>query len=398
MLCRTQANTLQKDTVGVSYTYSSDGTRLTKTVNGVKTSYTWDGAQLVSQTTTGGDTLYFIYHGDSRVAVEYKGNTYYYIYNLQGDVVGLVNSSGNTVVSYTYDAWGNPESISGSMASTLGAANPFRYRSYYFDTESGLYYLMSRYYDPVVGRFLNADSAISTGQGPIGDNMFAYCLNNPVNMIDPGGVSPEAIRKIGSLGLLATICATVIGGPAAGTAVAMLACVAVSLAYTDGSSALQIPDVEVNIIPFPTPPQNNNDNKVEGPVPIVPPMSLGTGGLPNSNPSTSKTPETKKGMFYIADVVKGKWQIRSGPYTADQLLLALTTYDAAGVYGKNQAWGFYTQLESDAARMMGLISGGYIGPEGKRGQYLHYHSVGHQTHLVYNTYSHFHAWFGQILT
>ena len=71
----------------------------TKTVNGVKTSYTWDGAQLVSQTTTGGDTLYFIYHGDSRVAVEYKGNTYYYIYNLQGDVVGLVNSSGTSVVS-----------------------------------------------------------------------------------------------------------------------------------------------------------------------------------------------------------------------------------------------------------------------------------------------------------
>ena len=88
-----QLATLQKGTTGVSYTYGSDGTRLTKTVNGVKTSYTWDGAQLVSQTTTGGDTLYFTYHGNSRVAVEYKGNTYYYIYNLQGDVVGLVISS-----------------------------------------------------------------------------------------------------------------------------------------------------------------------------------------------------------------------------------------------------------------------------------------------------------------
>ena len=178
---------LQIITTGVSYTYGSDGTRLTKTVNGVKTSYTWDGAQLVSQKTTGGDTLYFTYHGDSRVAVEYKGNTYYYIYNLQGDVVGLVNSNGTSVVSYTYDAWGNPESTTGSMASTLGVDNPFRYRSYYFDTESGLYYLMSRYYDPVVGRFLNADGLISTGQGSLGYNMFAYCNNNPTIYKDSSG-------------------------------------------------------------------------------------------------------------------------------------------------------------------------------------------------------------------
>ena len=179
--------------MGVSYTYSSDGTRLTKTVNGVKTSYTWDGAQLVSQTTTGGDTLYFIYHGDSRVAVEYKGNTYYYIYNLQGDVVGLVKSSGTSVVSYTYDAWGNPESISGSMASTLGAANPFRYRSYYFDTESGLYYLMSRYYDPVVGRFLNADYALGVNQDSATYNLYVYCGNNPITRMDIKGLFWEEI-------------------------------------------------------------------------------------------------------------------------------------------------------------------------------------------------------------
>ena len=190
ILSRLVLTALQKVTIGVSYTYGSDGTRLTKTVNGVKTSYTWDGAQLVSQTTTGGDTLYFIYHGNSRVAVEYKGNTYYYIYNLQGDVVGLVNSSGTSVVSYTYDAWGNPESISGSMASTLGAANPFRYRSYYFDTESGLYYLMSRYYDPVVGRFLNADGAIGTGAGASLYNLYTYCINSPVVLSDPNGCSP----------------------------------------------------------------------------------------------------------------------------------------------------------------------------------------------------------------
>ena len=194
-----QLASLQKGSTGISYTYSSDGTRLTKTVNGVKTSYTWDGAQLVSQTTTGGDTLYFLYHGSSRVGLEYKGNTYYYIYNLQGDVVGLVNSSGTSVVSYTYDAWGNPESTTGSMASTLGAANPFRYRGYYYDTESSLYYVSSRYYDPEVGRFLNADGTVSTGQGLTGTNMFAYCGNNPVCRYDFTGQSFLAAIGIGLL-------------------------------------------------------------------------------------------------------------------------------------------------------------------------------------------------------
>ena len=201
-----QLATLQKGTTGVNYTYGSDGTRLTKTVNGVKTSYTWDGAQLVSQTTTGGDTLYFTYHGNSRVAVEYKGNTYYYIYNLQGDVVGLVNSSGTSVVSYTYDAWGNPESITGSMASTLGAANPFRYRGYYYDTESGLYYLMSRYYDPVVGRFLNADGILAANGDLLSFNLFTYCSNNPTNLADPAGdIAISTIILIGAVvgGLIA---------------------------------------------------------------------------------------------------------------------------------------------------------------------------------------------------
>ena len=102
-------------------------------------------------------------------------------------MVGLVDAYGNTVVSYTYDAWGNPESTTGSMASTLGVDNPFRYRSYYFDTESGLYYLMSRYYDPVVGRFLNADRYVSTGQGITGNNMFVYCGNNSINRYDSDG-------------------------------------------------------------------------------------------------------------------------------------------------------------------------------------------------------------------
>ena len=113
--------------------------------------------------------------------------TYYYILNLQGDVVKLVTSSGSAVAIYEYDAWGNILSESGSMADK----NPLRYRGYYYDNETGFYYLQSRYYDPTVRRFVNADAYTSTGQGFVGTNMFAYCGNNPVVIADHSGNAGE---------------------------------------------------------------------------------------------------------------------------------------------------------------------------------------------------------------
>ena len=105
------------------------------------------------------------------------------IAGFQGDVVKLVTSSGSAVASYEYDAWGNILSKSGAMAEK----NPLRYRGYYYDSETGFYYLQSRYYDPANRRFINADSYASTGQGFIGTNMFAYCNNNPVIYMDNTG-------------------------------------------------------------------------------------------------------------------------------------------------------------------------------------------------------------------
>ena len=102
-------------------------------------------------------------------------------------MLGIVDSWGNEVVSYSYDAWGNVLSTTGSMASTLGKLNVLHYRGYVCDDETGLYYLTSRFYNPEWGRFINAYVFVSTGQGLLGSNMFAYCLNNPVNMTDSDG-------------------------------------------------------------------------------------------------------------------------------------------------------------------------------------------------------------------
>ena len=115
------------------------------------------------------------------------GNTYFYVRNAQGDIIKIVDVSGNAVVEYAYDAWGKLVSTVGSMAETLGADNPFRYRGYYYDTETGLYYLNQRFYNPEWGRFINADSYGGSIGGLLGHNVFAYCGNNPVMMSDPSG-------------------------------------------------------------------------------------------------------------------------------------------------------------------------------------------------------------------
>ena len=125
------------------------------------------------------------------ISMNRNGTIYYYQTNLQGDVEKILDGSGTTVVSYTYDAYGRITSTSGSMKDTLGVENPFRYRSYFFDQESGFYYLQSRYYDPMMGRFISADSQINPDVN--GGNVFAYCSNNPVNHSDPNGHKGKSI-------------------------------------------------------------------------------------------------------------------------------------------------------------------------------------------------------------
>ena len=119
--------------------------------------------------------------------MDYQGNTYYYQYNLQGDVIALLDSTFTPVVTYTYGPWGTVEDITDSTNINLGTVNPFLYRGYYYDSDTELYYLQSRYYDPTTGRFINADGYVSTGQGLLSYNMFAYCENDPINRSDASG-------------------------------------------------------------------------------------------------------------------------------------------------------------------------------------------------------------------
>ena len=151
----------------ISYTYNEEGIRTSKTVNGVTTEYTLVDGRITYQT-DGTTSMYFRYDGDDElIGFEYTvngvTNEYYYVKNLQGDIIDILDNNGNVVVSYEYDAWGKNLSVSGSLACTVGQANPFGYRGYYYDNESGFYYLQSRYYDAGVRRFINADDVMMLG-------------------------------------------------------------------------------------------------------------------------------------------------------------------------------------------------------------------------------------------
>ena len=157
------------------------------------TQYYLNGSTILTQI-TGDDRFDFFYDENGLLlGFSYNGAKYYYIRNQQSDIIGILDNSGNQVVSYMYDSWGKLLTIEGSAKDTIGVQNPFRYRGYYYDTETELYYLNSRYYDPGVGRFLNADKIL----GELGEinqsNVFAYCRNNPIHLCDANGEFATAI-------------------------------------------------------------------------------------------------------------------------------------------------------------------------------------------------------------
>ncbi len=171
-----------------TFDYGANGIRYRK--NNI--TYTLDGNKILRET-DGNRTITYYYGGSGIIGFGFNGTDYYYRKNLQGDVEEIYTSAGTRVASYVYDAWGKVLWVNNYTEDNIGDLNPIRYRSYYYDTETQLYYLNSRYYDPETGRFINADttSVLEDAMYDInGLNLYVYCDNNPVaNRDDDGDAS-----------------------------------------------------------------------------------------------------------------------------------------------------------------------------------------------------------------
>ena len=184
--------------------YSADGKRVQKTqsyddeTSDWVTTYIYNGDNLVCQKEEDGSSTYykyFLYNSQGIIGYIQDGVTYTYRKNLFGDITAIYQGA-TKVAEYAYDAWGNC-TVTNLTSSKIGSFNPFRYRGYYWDEDLQLYYLMSRYYDPAIGRFINADSLEYLDPETIGGlNMYAYCGNNPIMFSDSTGHAPEWLRNL----------------------------------------------------------------------------------------------------------------------------------------------------------------------------------------------------------
>ena len=165
-----------------SYKYDPTGLRTKKDAPTGTTRYHYDNrGRVIAESNAGGAVTAQNIWGKNALARKVNGSYYYYVYNGHGDVVQVIDGSGNVVNNYKYDEWGN------ILQKTEGIANPLKYAGEYFDDESGLYYLMARYYDPTIGRFISRDSFGGYLNNPLSLNGYAYAWGNPLKYIDPSG-------------------------------------------------------------------------------------------------------------------------------------------------------------------------------------------------------------------
>jgi RHS repeat-associated protein len=241
-----QLATLSKTGTSISYKYGADGIRTEKTVNGVTTVYNVVGGVVTWEKTGTNPAIHYTYDVNGQLfSLEYNGSSWFYVRNAQNDVIGLVEAStGNWAAQYVYDAWGKPlailngngNDVSGN-ATHIANINPYRYRGYRYDTENGMYYLNSRYYNPSLGRFTNSDefSLLYHQKDLLGMNLYQYCDNNPINKCDEFGFWPSLAKVFTAV--LVTVAIIVVGvacGPVGLIIATAMACTAMTGCISGG--------------------------------------------------------------------------------------------------------------------------------------------------------------------
>ena len=363
-----QLKKMSKTGTTAEFKYNADGLRVQKkvTVSGTATTtnYILHGKNIVHMT-RGSTALHFWYDAQNRPAIVLYGSTRYaYVHNLQGDIVGIIDSAGTEVVKYTYDAWGKVLSTTGSLASTLGTVQPFRYRGYVYDVETGLYYLRSRYYNPVWGRFIIADSLIR-------GNLFAYCNNNPIIQKDESGRSAVPYEVVPYL----------IQGAASGISVS--------------AGSIFAPLIAAFFLLFPAHTASDEEGD-----------SFVYEQVVEEAEEVEEASTSNKSAVYVGAMIKDHKFVELTP-PMDIVAAVGWAYGLSnlpiksGGMGIHSKWGIYTQSIEDAyAIYLPLLPVGSVLPEpapimhvGLTGQYPHLHLP---NYLFNNKNKHFHIWYGEI--
>ncbi len=242
----------------ILYEYDVDGIRTKKTLNNVETTYYTENDKILIEK-TGSNILYFLRDGNGELlGFKYNDTLYYYIQNAQGDIIDILDSNYNEVVTYQYDSFGNILSITDTTNNQIGNINPFRYRGYYYDKETNLYYLNSRYYNPVWGRFVNLDGILGTDSDILSYNLYAYCKNNPIKHCD----------TTGKFAITATLGGSLLAGGLAAVAKSLLAttlkvAATALLAYVTAKAVKSIAETGTKSKPKKeTPPKEENKHYV----------------------------------------------------------------------------------------------------------------------------------------
>lgn len=266
--------------IAIDYGYNADGIRTFKEVYDADTGettrheYILSGSQIIRETVfvDGVESYTLVYlYDEAGAPLGYRYRTpsyangvfdgYFFEKNLQGDIIAVYNQSGTKLVKYTYDAWGSTTSTYlNGVGSTAARLNPFRYRGYYFDSETGFYYLQSRYYNPTWGRFISADesSYLGVGNAILSYNLFAYCANNPIMYVDPTGTfswgklaaitAVTAVIAVSVVATVATFGAASVAGTIAITSAITIAAKATEVAVLQGKKSTQDGDSTVEVI------------------------------------------------------------------------------------------------------------------------------------------------------
>ena len=368
-----------------TYTYNADGIRTSKTVNGVKHIYHLSGTQILSEEWTEGNVqhiLIFVYDASGNpIGMSHYENgaqrgTYVFVKNIQGDITGIYDDEGTCLVTYTYDAWGNVTvSYSNGGASTAARYNPFRYRGYYYDIETGFYYLNSRYYDSNAGRFLNADIYINANGDLIGFNMFAYCGNNPVMGYDPSGTYCARLADDMTMSLINLSFA--------------IACIGTGyLAWTSATGKLSRPSTsfpiaDIDVIDVVKPVWRSKNREVAI--------------ADEAEKVATDVSTAQHGKYYGAHALDKNSALipLTSPMTLEEAIAWIDTVCIMRGYGdvsmdSTHIWGVYTVNQSDARILASAVGAApYVdGPHSAAG-YMHYHIKGKKL----RGFKSFHVWF-----